>query len=53
MFSSVLMVCIALCVTGLIWTRYGFVIIPKNYMVASVNFCVFLTGMVQVGRIIK
>jgi hypothetical protein len=39
-------------VTGLIWTRYGFVIIPKNYMVAAVNFSVFLTGMAQVGRIL-
>ncbi|KAI8969985.1 UPF0041-domain-containing protein [Mycotypha africana] len=41
----------SLALTGLIWTRYGFVIIPKNYMVAAVNFSVFLTGMVQVGRI--
>ncbi|CAO3649219.1 unnamed protein product [Mucor fragilis] len=43
---------LSLGVTGLIWTRYGFVIIPKNYMVAAVNFSVFLTGMAQVGRII-
>ncbi|CAO3608843.1 unnamed protein product [Mucor hiemalis] len=40
-------------VTGLIWTRYGFVVKPKNYIIVAVNFCVFLTATAQVGRIIN
>ncbi|OWB65707.1 hypothetical protein B5S33_g1015 [[Candida] boidinii] len=32
----------ALFATGAIWTRWSFVIIPKNYLLASVNF--FLGG---------
>ncbi|KAI8993628.1 mitochondrial pyruvate carrier [Pilobolus umbonatus] len=43
----------SLAVSGLIWTRYGFVITPKNYMVAAVNFSVFLTGLIQLTRIYR
>ena len=35
----------ALAATGAVWTRYCFVIIPKNYYLASVNFFVFCTGL--------
>lgn len=41
----------ALTATGLIWTRYCFVIIPINYYLASVNFFVGCTGLIQLGRI--
>ncbi|GMR39461.1 hypothetical protein PMAYCL1PPCAC_09656, partial [Pristionchus mayeri] len=41
----------ALFVTGAIWTRYCFVINPVNVYLASVNFFVMLTGLVQLCRI--
>ncbi|VDM39081.1 unnamed protein product [Toxocara canis] len=41
----------ALAITGAIWTRYCFVIIPKNLYLASVNFFVGCTGLVQLLRI--
>ncbi|KAH3726780.1 mitochondrial pyruvate carrier 2-like [Dreissena polymorpha] len=41
----------ALACTGLIWSRYSVVIIPKNYNLLAVNFFVALTGMYQLGRI--
>ncbi|KAF7639050.1 Mitochondrial pyruvate carrier [Meloidogyne graminicola] len=41
----------SLAATGAVWTRYCFVIVPKNYYLASVNFFVFCTGMVQILRI--
>ncbi|EYB97037.1 hypothetical protein Y032_0143g2353 [Ancylostoma ceylanicum] len=41
----------ALCISGAIWTRYSFVIIPINYNLASVNFFVFCSGLSQLGRI--
>ncbi|KAG2202631.1 hypothetical protein INT47_002063 [Mucor saturninus] len=44
---------LSLCVTGLIWTRYGFVITPVNRLVSLVNFSVFLIGTTQVCRILK
>uniref|UniRef100_A0A915AAS3 Mitochondrial pyruvate carrier n=1 Tax=Parascaris univalens TaxID=6257 RepID=A0A915AAS3_PARUN len=41
----------ALFATGAIWTRYCFVIIPKNLYLASVNFFVCSTGLVQLMRV--
>lgn len=41
----------ALAATGLIWSRYSVVIIPKNYSLMAVNVFVFGTGMYQLGRI--
>uniref|UniRef100_A0A7S3ACP3 Mitochondrial pyruvate carrier n=1 Tax=Rhodosorus marinus TaxID=101924 RepID=A0A7S3ACP3_9RHOD len=43
----------ALACTGLIWVRYSFVIIPKNYNLALVNFFVGGTGMYQLSRVFK
>ena len=42
---------LALFATGAIWTRYCFVIIPVNLYLASVNFFVACTGLVQLLRI--
>lgn len=36
--------------TGLIWTRYSFVITPINLNLASVNGFMFLTGAYQLWR---
>ena len=41
----------ALLATGAVWTRYCFVITPVNYYLASVNFFVGLTGLIQILRI--
>ncbi|KAI1097731.1 UPF0041-domain-containing protein [Jackrogersella minutella] len=41
----------ALTATGLIWTRWCFVITPKNYLLAAVNFFLGCVGIIQVGRI--
>ncbi|KAI0011370.1 hypothetical protein F4779DRAFT_573427 [Xylariaceae sp. FL0662B] len=41
----------ALTATGLIWTRWCFVIRPKNYLLAAVNFFLGIVGIVQVTRI--
>ncbi|KAL3121033.1 hypothetical protein niasHT_004709 [Heterodera trifolii] len=41
----------ALMATGMIWTRYCFMIVPKNYYLASVNFFVGCTGLAQILRI--
>ncbi|KAL3998366.1 Mitochondrial pyruvate carrier 4 [Acanthocheilonema viteae] len=43
----------ALFITGLIWTRYSFVIRPVNYNLASVNFFVSSIGLYQISRKIK
>ncbi|KAH7637504.1 mitochondrial pyruvate carrier 2 [Dermatophagoides farinae] len=43
---------ISLAATGLIWSRYSLVIIPKNWSLFSVNFFVALTQVTQMGRII-
>jgi hypothetical protein len=43
----------ALMCTGAIWTRWCFVIRPKNVFLASVNFALFLVGGTQVGRILS
>lgn len=42
---------LALTATGLIWTRYSMVIIPKNWTLFTVNLFVAGTGLMQVGRI--
>jgi hypothetical protein len=44
---------IALVATGLIWTRYSTVIIPKNWPLFAVNVFVAGTGLMQVCRIMK
>ena len=41
----------SLAATGLVWTRYSMVIIPKNYPLFSVNFFVALTNVGQLIRI--
>ncbi|KAL1929195.1 hypothetical protein VTP01DRAFT_2254 [Rhizomucor pusillus] len=42
---------LSLTATGLIWTRYSMVIIPKNWTLFTVNLFVAGTGLMQVGRI--
>ncbi|CAF3204544.1 unnamed protein product [Rotaria socialis] len=42
---------ISLAATGLIWSRYCMVIIPKNYFLGLVNFALGLTGLQQLIRI--
>uniref|UniRef100_A0A914I3S6 Mitochondrial pyruvate carrier n=1 Tax=Globodera rostochiensis TaxID=31243 RepID=A0A914I3S6_GLORO len=41
----------AVTATGFVWTRYCFMIVPKNYYLASVNFFVGSTAFVQLLRI--
>ena len=43
----------ALMCTGAIWTRWCFVIKPKNMFLATVNFFLFLVGATQVSRILS
>ena len=43
---------LALMTTGAIWTRWCFVIKPKNLFLAAVNFFLFLVGSTQVTRIL-
>ncbi|KAJ3041742.1 Mitochondrial pyruvate carrier 2 [Rhizophlyctis rosea] len=42
---------VALAATGVIWSRYAMVIIPKNYSLLSVNLFVGATGLYQLYRI--
>ncbi|CAD6995722.1 mitochondrial pyruvate carrier 2 [Ceratitis capitata] len=42
--------CAALAATGIIWSRYSLVIIPKNYSLFAVNLFVGLTQVIQLGR---
>mmetsp|Transcript_3948 Transcript_3948/g.6904 ORF Transcript_3948/g.6904 Transcript_3948/m.6904 type:complete len:115 (-) Transcript_3948:1056-1400(-) len=44
---------LALATTGLIWTRWSFVITPKNYNLAFVNIFVGATGLYQISRVLK
>ncbi|UVC54233.1 light induced protein like protein [Theileria orientalis] len=44
---------LAVSCTGLIWSRYSYVIIPRNYNLLSVNFAMGLTGLYHIGRIIR
>lgn len=41
----------SLLATGLIWSRYSLVIIPKNYSLFSVNVFVALTQIIQLYRV--
>ncbi|KAI1488399.1 hypothetical protein F5X96DRAFT_86593 [Biscogniauxia mediterranea] len=41
----------ALTATGLIWTRWCFVITPQNYLLAAVNFFLGCVGVTQLTRI--
>ncbi|XP_013414173.1 mitochondrial pyruvate carrier 2 isoform X2 [Lingula anatina] len=41
----------ALAATGLIWSRYSMVIIPKNWNLFSVNIFVAITGIYQLQKI--
>nr|POE79369.1 mitochondrial pyruvate carrier 3 [Quercus suber] len=43
----------ALMATGLIWTRWCFVIRPRNVFLASVNFALFCVGATQVFRVVS
>lgn len=40
----------ALAVTGLIWTRWSFVINPINYNLAAVNLALACTGLYHISR---
>jgi len=42
----------ALTCTGLIWTRWCFVIKPRNILLAAVNFFLGMVGVIQVSRIL-
>lgn len=42
----------ALMATGAIWTRWCFVIKPRNLFLASVNFLLFCVGTTQVSRVL-
>lgn len=44
---------IALAATGVIWSRYSLVIIPKNYNLFSVNVFVGGIGLYQLARIFR
>lgn len=44
---------LSLMATALIWTRWSFVIKPKNYLLASVNFFLGCTAGYQLARIAK
>lgn len=41
----------ALTATGFIWSRYSMVIVPKNWLLFSVNIGLGITGLNQLGRI--
>ncbi|EUB58252.1 Mitochondrial pyruvate carrier 2 [Echinococcus granulosus] len=43
----------ALALTGLIWSRYSLVIIPKNWNLFSVNIFVAGTGIYQLFRVYR
>lgn len=42
---------IALTLTGSIWTRWSMIIKPKNYLLATVNLFLAITGGIQLLRI--
>ena len=39
--------------TGMIWTRWCFIIKPRNLFLASVNFLLFCVGATQVSRVLR
>ncbi|KAI7872130.1 mitochondrial pyruvate carrier [Spinellus fusiger] len=44
---------LSLLATGIIWSRYSTVIIPKNWTLCTVNVFVAATGFTQVARILN
>ncbi|QLQ77855.1 hypothetical protein HG537_0A01020 [Torulaspora globosa] len=44
---------LSLLATALIWTRWSFVIKPKNYLLASVNFFLGCTAGYHISRIVN
>ncbi|XP_066138897.1 uncharacterized protein [Euwallacea fornicatus] len=44
---------VALAATGVIWSRYSLVIIPKNYSLFSVNVFVAITQLYQLYRAVN
>lgn len=45
--------CVAIGITGFIYSRFSMVIIPKNYALLSVNVFVAITQSIQLLRILK
>lgn len=45
--------CGSLAVSGMIWTRYGFVIIPKNMNFCAVNCFLSILNWGQIARIVN
>merc|ERR1719230_2045872 len=43
----------SLTATGIIWSRYSFVIVPVNYTLFSVNAALGTTGLFQIFRILS
>jgi len=43
----------SLAATGMIWSRYSMVVIPKNWLLFSVNIALGVTGIFQVARILN
>lgn len=43
----------ALMCTGAIWTRWCFIIKPRNLFLASVNFLLFCVGATQTSRVLR
>ncbi|CAG9793383.1 unnamed protein product [Diatraea saccharalis] len=44
---------VSLAATGIIWSRYSLVIIPKNYSLFAVNVFVAITSLYQISRAFK
>lgn len=42
---------LSLLATGIVWARWSFVIKPKNYLLASVNFFLACTAGYQIARV--
>ncbi|PXF46814.1 Mitochondrial pyruvate carrier 3 [Gracilariopsis chorda] len=45
--------CTVLAMTGMVWTRYSFVIHPINYNLAGANVFVALTNLYQLSRVVR
>jgi len=43
----------SLALTGVLWSRYSMVVIPKNWVLFSVNVALGATGTLQVARILN
>lgn len=44
---------VSLAATGIVWSRYSLVIVPKNYTLFAVNVFVACTSLYQISRAIK